>query len=78
MKAYVTQDGEIIEAASDAALIKALRETAMFPVATDEEYMRDVSKRVKASTGKAVRTGKADEFVADLLAAEVIKEYEAS
>lgn len=75
MKIYVTQDGEFIEAKDSKVLVRALRESAMFPVAGDAEFMRDVSDRIKASTGKVVRTGNADEFVEDLIAAEFVKEY---
>lgn len=74
MKTYVTQDGELIEAKDSKALVTALRESAMFPVAGDAEFMRDVSDRIKASTGKVVRTSSAAEFVADLVAAEFLKE----
>lgn len=74
MKTYATRDGEVIVATSDEALVRALRETAMFPVATDAEYMTDVAARVEAETGKPVRTGSAAEFIGDLVAAEVLKE----
>jgi len=64
---------EKIEAATAAELVRKMRATAVFDESrSDSHWMKLVAHRATVSSGADVRTGSAEEFVEDLVAAGLL------
>lgn len=66
-KKYKLQDGGIITASSPEEFVTKLRESSKFDSdCTDQEYMKNFSKRCEIQTGAIIRIETASFFVQDL------------
>ena len=76
MAQYVTTaDGEMFTAASPMEFVKLLKDSSRTAQGlTLNQFMRETAQRAQDGTGFKIRTRNADQFLADLLHAGLVKE----
>jgi hypothetical protein len=68
---------DTIEGSDATAVVREMRAMATFtPTQNDREYMTQVSARAESQSGKEVRVDSAENFLADLKAADLIEVLE--
>jgi len=73
---YRTQGDQVHEAASPEELVSEMHDASYARCASDAEFMAEMAQRGKLQTGVTIRTDDAKVFVADLIAAGLLKEAE--
>lgn len=76
MTRYRTQGDQVHEAASPEELVSEMHEASFATCGSDAEFMVEMAQRAKLQTGATIRTDSAKIFVADLIAAGLLKEAE--
>lgn len=76
MTQYVTKGGDQFVAATPRHLVEQMRDSSFTPTGSVELYMVSAADRATEQEGAKVRSDTPEHFVADLIAAGLIKELE--
>jgi hypothetical protein len=71
-----TEDGTVLRGANAQEIVQELHALSFAPARDDFEWMEATAQRAWQLTNKAVRWGTPEEFLADMIAAELLSEGE--